>query len=236
MTITPRDLSDDALAGRLLEISRTERGLLVECLRCLIELEERRTPLALGFSSLFSYCTEVLKYSKSSTYRRTTAAKLLARFPVLAEYLEDGRLSLSTLLELREVLDEEHVVEILERAAGRNEDQVRALVVELRPKAVPPDLLKKLPTPRNSSSGSGVELQVTPPAPAPAPAPTAAVPVAPPPVSRPAARVEPIAPDRHVMRVTVCGAFVEDLQAVRKALSHKFPAGGWRRCCTNACG
>ena len=126
------------------------------------------------------------------------------QFQKVTEYLEDGSLSLSTLLE-SEVLDEEHVVEILERAAGKSEDQVKALVVELRPKAVQPDPLKKLPTPRNSSSGSGAELPAVA-APAPAEPSPAAVPVASPPVSRPAARVEPIAPDRHVMRVTVSGA------------------------------
>jgi hypothetical protein len=89
MTITFSDLSDDAITDRLLAIRRGERAMLVECLRGLVELERRRTALALGYSSLFSYCVEVLGYSKASTHRRTTAARLLARFPVVAEYLTD---------------------------------------------------------------------------------------------------------------------------------------------------
>jgi hypothetical protein len=37
--------------------------------------------------------------TKASAFRRTTAARLLARFPVVADYLADGRLNLTTLVE-----------------------------------------------------------------------------------------------------------------------------------------
>jgi len=37
--------------------------------------------------------------------------------------------------------------------------------------------------------------------------------------------VEPIAPELHVLRVTVGGEFVADLEAVRAALSHQLPGG-----------
>jgi hypothetical protein len=87
-----------------------------------------RTVLALGFSSLFSFCTDRLGLTKASAFRRTTAARLLARLPIIAEYLADGRLNLTTLVELRDVLDEAHATEILDRAAGRTEDQVKQLV------------------------------------------------------------------------------------------------------------
>jgi len=38
--------------------------------------------------------------------------------------------------------------------------------------------------------------------------------------------LQPIAAERHVLRVTVGAAFVADLMAVREALSHQLPAGG----------
>jgi hypothetical protein len=229
--ITLTDLSDDALVGRLVQIRQQERNLLVEFLGYLAEVDHRRTALALGWPSLFSFCTEHLGLTKASAFRRTTAARLLARFPLVGEHLADGRLNLTTLVELRDVLDEAHVTEILDRAAGRTEEQVKELVAALRPRAAPPDLLRKLPTGRNHSSGSGAELtaapdlalqrqlatvaSITPPMPPPPPC-------AP---SRPAARFEPIAPERHVLRVTVNAAFVADLEAVRAALSHRVPAG-----------
>ena len=221
-------LPNEAITGRLLEIGRHERGLLVETLDHLAELDRRNAALTMGFSSLFAFCTDFLGYSNGSAFRRTKAARLLARFPIVREYLADGRLTLSKLVELREVLDEAHVVEIVDRAVGLTEDQVKVLVAELRPKAPPPDHLRKLPTPRNNGSGSGLKLDFTPGATAaPVPAGTSAPPLpAPPPPPAVPARVEPIAPDRHVLRVTVGDAFVADLKAVRHALSHKFPAGG----------
>jgi 5-methylcytosine-specific restriction endonuclease McrA len=232
------DLSDDALTIRLVEIRKQERGLLVEFLCYLAELDRRKTVLALGFPSLFSFCTDHLGFPKASAFRRTTAARLLARFPLVAEYLADGRLNLTTLVELRDVLDEAHLIEILDRAAGRNEDQVKELVAALRPQPAPADLLRKLPDRRNDCGGSGAELAAAGAAhraPAPAPPPPAALPppAAPPlpprsalrPATTPAASLQPIAPERHVLRVTVGAAFAADLEAVRHALSHKLPAG-----------
>ena len=230
------DLPDDAIVGGLFRIRNQERSARVQFLHFLAELNRRKTFLALGFPSLHAYCTDALGLSKASTFRRTTAAKLLARFPVVAAYLDDGRLNLTTLFELREVLDEAHVVEILDRAAGCTEDQVRELVATLRPQAPPPDLLSRLPSSQNHSGGSGPEPPAgrevggddaasakTGAAPAPAPATPPAPPPAPVPAIGPAGRLEPIAPDRHVLRVTVSGAFVADLESVRMALSHKMP-------------
>jgi 5-methylcytosine-specific restriction endonuclease McrA len=225
--ITLSDVPDDVLVGRLVEIRKHERSLLVELLRYLAELDRRKTVLAQGFPSLFSFCTEFLGLTKASAFRRTTAARLLARFPLVGDYLADGRLNLTTLVELREVLDEAHLVEILDRAAGRTEEQVKELVAALRPQTAPADLLRRLPTPRNDCSGSGP----LPPANGNAhPVPASAVPLPPPPPAAPvrpvAATLQPIAPERHVLRVTVSSAFVADLEAVRRALSHKLPAGG----------
>jgi hypothetical protein len=235
MIVTLADLPDETLTRRLLEIRKQERSLLVEFLGYLAELDRRKTVVAQGYPSLFSFCTDSLGLSKASAFRRTTAARLLARFPLVAEYLADGRLNLTTLVELRDVLDEAHLIEILDGAAGRTEEQVKELVATLRPKAVPADLLRKLPDRRNDCSGSGpkpsVASTVEPPLAPPLASVSVAAPVAPPsvafrPEARSGARLEPIAPERHVLRVTVGPEFVADLEAVRQALSHKLPGGG----------
>jgi hypothetical protein len=227
------DLPDEVITGRLMAIVKDERKAIVEFLEYLAEVERRRTFLAMGFSSMFAYLAEHLRLSNGCAFRRSKAARLMARFPIIADYLRDGRLSLKKLVELREVLDEEHVVEILDRAVEMTENQVKELVVELRPKKALADLLQKLPTPRNDSSRPPAEptpallpqgeppvVETAPPLPPPVAAAPARVPTTPP------GRVEPIAPDRHVLRVTVDSAFVADLQAVRDALSHKMPGAG----------
>ncbi len=192
----------DHLTARLYELRRRERDLLVEFLVYLAELDRRRAYLELGFSSLFAFLTDYLGYTRSAAFRRTTAARLLARFPVVAEHLADGRLNLTTLVELRDVLDEERLPEILARAAGRTEDQVKELVAALRPREAPADLLCRLPVPVANSNQ---------------------VPVAPSPPARPAARFEPVSEELRVLRITVDRDFVADVEAARAALSHQLP-------------
>jgi 5-methylcytosine-specific restriction endonuclease McrA len=221
--MTFSDLSDSALVGRVVQIRRQERSLLIELLRCLIELDRRRAVLAMGFSSLFSFCVEHLGCSKAAAFRRTTAARLLARFPLVADYLVDGRLNLTTLVELRDVLEEGRLIQILDKAAGRTEDQVKELVAALRPQPAPADLLRRLPTPRNDSGGSGPAPSATL-SPAAAAWPPAVAAPSPRPLTNPPPRLQPIAPERHVLRVTVGAKFVSDLEEVRAALSHQLPS------------
>ena len=194
------------LTARLYELRRQERHLEVEFLVYLGEVDRRHLYAELAFPSLFAFLTDYLGYTGSSAYRRMTAARLVARFPVLVDYLADSRLNLTTLCELRHVLDEEHLHVILARAAGRSEPEVKRLVAELRPRPAPPDLVRRLPARTTATATSA----------APAPLP-------PPPPASPPARVEPISATQHVLRATVSDAFVRDLDAVRDALSHKLP-------------
>src|SRR5688500_12179412 len=99
-------LSPGGLTDRVYELRKQEREVLVELLWHIAEVDRRRLYLEMAFPSLFAFATGFLGYSKAAAYRRTMAARLLARFPVIAEYLADGRLNLTTLVELRDVLEE----------------------------------------------------------------------------------------------------------------------------------
>jgi hypothetical protein len=181
-------------------------------------MDRRRLYLELGWPSLFAYCVEHLGLSKASAFRRTAAARLMLRFPVVADYLADGRLNLTTLVELRDVLVEDRLDEILGRAAGRTEEQVKELCAALAPRPAPPDLFRRLPAPAapvvtEPSSGPGPQ-PAAPPAPAIAPS-----------SPRPAPRLEPISEELRVLRVTVGADFARDLESVRAALSHRIPDG-----------
>ena len=86
--------SSEKIVAHLYELRRQERGLLVEFLWFLSEIERRGAVLEMGFSSTFVFCTDYLGLTKGAAYRRTKGAKLLGRFPLAEEYLKDGRLSL----------------------------------------------------------------------------------------------------------------------------------------------
>jgi len=228
------DLPDHALTARLYDIRGQERALVVEFLHLLNEIERRRTVLALGFSSTFAFCVEHLGLSKGTAYRRITCARLVKRFPVLAEYLGDGRLTTATLVPLREVLCEERLDEILDRAAGRSEEQVAELAAALRPRPEPAEMLRRLPSPAPRQGALDLEvpgstgsilgpLVESHEVALPAVVQSSALPVVQARAVERQGTLEPIAPERHVLRVTVSDQFKADLEAVRAALSHQMP-------------
>src|SRR6185503_7560218 len=98
-------VSSETIVAHLYELRRLERASLVEFLWYLSEVEQRRVHLEMGFSSTFVFCTDHLGLTKGAAFRRTKGAELLSRFPLAGVYLADGRLSLSTFVLLRDVLD-----------------------------------------------------------------------------------------------------------------------------------
>jgi hypothetical protein len=215
------------LTERLYQLRVKEREQLVEFLVYLGELDRRKLYLDLAFPSCFQFCVEHLGLSRSSTFRRVVAARLVARFPVVREYLADARLSLTTLVELRDVLDEDRLDEILARAAGRNEDQVKELVAALRPRPAPIDLFRRLPA-TAVAEAPGVQ-PVDSAGPAPATELNMAGSGAAPPASCERSpdrgQIQPISEELRVLRVTVGREFAADLERARAALSHQIPDG-----------
>src|SRR5688572_913460 len=109
-------LSSHALTSRLGELVATERRTIAEFVLHLAELERRQLHLELGYPSTFAFCTQFLKLTNASAYRRTVAARLASRYSAIPDMLADGRLSLTTLALLKDVLDDKKHAEVLARA------------------------------------------------------------------------------------------------------------------------
>src|ERR1700694_2521100 len=135
------------LDRRLADLVRSERHLVVQFVIELAGFAKRELYRELGYTSLFYYCVRQLGLSKSSAFRRSEVARLIARFPAIAERLTAGRLSIRALVELREVLTEENCAEVLARAEGKSEEEAQLLAVEYRPKPIPRDVLRTVPLP-----------------------------------------------------------------------------------------
>jgi hypothetical protein len=193
---------------RLAELVRSERHLVVQFVIELSGFAKRGLYRELGYTSLFYYCVRQLGLSKSSAFRRSEVARLIARFPVIADRLAPGRLSIRALVELRDVLTEENHAEVLARAEGKSEEEAQLLAVEYRPKPVPRDVVRTLPMP---------------------PAPLAVVPAETKPPPRPPEVVKPLTPELRRLNVTVSAGFMAELEQVRAALSHKFPDGDFEQ-------
>jgi hypothetical protein len=198
-SISARDLD-----RRLADLVRSERHLVVQFVVELAGFAKRELYRELGYTSLFYYCVRQLRLSKSSAFRRSEVARLIARFPVIADRLAEGRLSIRALVELREVLTEENHVEVLVRAEGKSQEEAQLLAVEYQPKPIPRDVVRALPTP-----------------PAPLVVPRGTEP--------PPEVVKPLTPDLRRLNVTVSADFIAELEQVRAALSHKCPDGNFEQ-------
>jgi hypothetical protein len=207
VSIAMESISARDLDRRLADLVRSERHLVVQFVVELAGFAKRELYRELGYTSLFYYCVRQLGLSKSSAFRRSEVARLIARFPVIADRLAEGRLSIRALVELREVLTEENHVEVLARAEGKSQEEAQLLAVEYRPKPVTRDLVRALPMPPASlvvvSAGT-----TTPP---------------------PPEVVKPLTPDLRRLNVTVSADFIAELEQVRAALSHKFPDGDFEQ-------
>ena len=138
-------LSVEQLTTRLAALIRLERGAIVDGLWTLVELERRKLHLALGYASVFDYCHRGLLLSKGTAYARMVGTELLARFPAIDAYLRDGRLSATTLAALRHVLTEDNHLQVLDKASGLTEDEVKHLAAGIAPKPPVKNSLRRVP-------------------------------------------------------------------------------------------
>jgi hypothetical protein len=207
-----RALDPEVLSRRLLAYRSNERKALVEFLIHLAEFDRRELHLQQGYPSLFSYLTGELGYSKASAYRRSTAARLLLRFPAAADSLREGGLGLTTLSMLKGILTEENHHTVLEQAAGRTEEEVERLVVSYQPKVIPPNRVQRFPAPKPEAPSITLSSGPEPTRTAPQERPTQA-------------EVHPLTTEMHLLRLVVPEPFMRELAEVKALLGHKVPSG-----------
>jgi hypothetical protein len=220
---TARDLAD-----RLASLLRREQGAMADFLLALAEFDRSRSWLALGYTSLFYFLHRALKLSAGAAYHRKTAAELLQRCPEVIEPLRDGRLCLSSVVELSRVMTPENAAEVLPRFFHASKQEARAVAAELAPRdvlparvvvtAVPPARASVSAPPSSSPAlqlGQPLHPGEVPPVPV-ATTPRLAAPPAP-------STVEPLTADLRRLHVTVSKRFTQKLEAARDALSHSHP-------------
>src|SRR5438093_485933 len=140
-------LSDHDLLARIGVLAGREREATAELVAHLAELDTRPSvyAAALGYGSLFSYCTEALRLSEDATCNRIYAARACRRFPVILDALASGALSLTSVRMLSPHLTAENHEAVLARASGRSRREIEALVAELAPRADVASSGRKLP-------------------------------------------------------------------------------------------
>jgi len=138
-------LDDVQLLAALSALVRRENDALSDLLAHLAELDERGLCVAMGYSSLFAYCTEALGFCKSSAGRRIAAARVCRRFPEAFTRVANGELQLSVLCALRPHLSAGNASELFAACSRKSYEQVEVLLAARFPKPDVRDLVRRLP-------------------------------------------------------------------------------------------
>lgn len=216
MTIDLTQMTDEALVAETKRLAGLERRSMAELLALLIEVERRSLHLALGYPSMFVYCTRALMMSEQAAYSRITAARAARRVQSILEGLADGALTLSSVGILAPHLTDDTADALLDAARHKSTRDVERLVAAVYPQPDIPSSVRGVPA---SARGALDSAPVGPSAE------TAPVVSAPPPSVGTRPVVAPIAPRRYLLKVTIDGETHDKLQRTRALLRHAVPDG-----------
>ena len=218
-------LTDHELIAAVARLAQSERATTSDLVAHLAEFDARDLHLAAGYSSLFSYCCEVLHLSEHEAYNRIEAARASRRFPMLLEALAAGRVNLTTVRLLAPHLTSGNHLELLEAAAHLKRRQVEELIASRFPR---PDIatsirrLPKRPVPLAMTTAPTEGLPGTEVVSMPgsiAPSRTAGT------AFQWPSKVVPLAPERYALRFTVTAETQTKLREVQDLLRHAIPNG-----------
>jgi hypothetical protein len=223
-------LSDSDLVAQVSALAQRERDSTADLIASLAELDVRRLYLGAGYSSLFTYCTQVLHLSEHAAYGRIEAARAARRFPLILERLADGTLTLTGVCLLAPVLSHDNHLELLDAARYKSKREVEQLVARVRPQPAVAPTVRKLPVPRprersdvvtDPSAGDRSVMPERPAEPTPsrsAPATTATSQAHPP-------TVTPLAPEWYKVQFTMSREMHDKLRRAQDLLRHSIPSG-----------
>ena len=212
-------LGDRELLRDLAAAVARERISTAEVLLLIAEVDARRLFLPAAYPCMKDYCVGALGLSEEAAFKRIRVARLGREHPEIFESIEDGRLTLSSVLLLKPHLTRANAVALLDAASHKTRAELERMLAERFPGTEELALVEAVP-----SSPSGPLA----PGPVGGPAPTRVGALE---SRRAPGRVElnggsvAIAPDRYAVHVTIGKATQEKLERVRSLLSHAVPSG-----------
>jgi hypothetical protein len=230
MSINTLDrLDDHALTAELGRLAGCERESTAALVAHLAEFDARRLYEGEGFSSLFKYCTTILRLSEDSAYNRIQAARAARRFPAILDRLAAGGLNVTTVRLLAPHLTAENNASLLGAAEGKGKHEVEHLLATWFPQPDVAPTVRRIPMRAAPLSLAAAEATLAPTSPAVAPVTSATTTPAPMSAeSEPPARppvIRPLAAERYEIRFTASAETHEKLRAAQDLLGHAVPSG-----------
>jgi hypothetical protein len=199
---------------RIGDLLRRERASVVDVLLALAEFDRLAMYRQLGHASLFDFLHKELGLSRGMAHYRLVATRLVERFPEVVEPLRDGRLCISSVIELGKVITEENRADVLPRFFDRSRQEAKQVAAEILPAAVVPVRTVFTSGRASSTVESGLIGISTE---------TARAKVEHPVAPAPRTVVEPLTRAETRMHVTVSPAFMTLLRRARAGQSHVQP-------------
>ena len=128
-----RTLADRDLIATVQRLARDERSTTANLIASLAEFDERRLYLGEGCSSLFTYCTQVLRLSEHAAYGRIEAARAARKYPVILDRLLIGDITLTAIGLLAPHLTPDNYRELLDGAIHKSKRDVEHMIATIRP-------------------------------------------------------------------------------------------------------
>ena len=126
------NLSNQALLEITERLAADVHRATAKLIAALAEVDARKLWADVGCSSLYTFCTEVLRFSEQEAYLRMEAARVVRRFPIALAMLDDGALTMTTIGLLKRHLTAENHAELLEGARGKTKREVARQIATLR--------------------------------------------------------------------------------------------------------
>jgi hypothetical protein len=230
MLINAARSSDDAVLARMVVLSDRTREDTVELIAHLIQVARRGLHRSQGSGTLFGYLTRVLRFSGAAAWNRIQAARAVRRFPEILDLLADGTINLTTIRLLGPRLSKDNWRSLMAEAAGKGTRDIKKIVARIAPRPDVTTTIRKLPGPsvlfvgeESSSPAPAGETVTVVTAGADAPV-RSQQPVVPQPESR-RPIVEPLAPERYRLQMTMDEQAHDDLRWLQDAMRRKIPNG-----------
>jgi hypothetical protein len=136
------ELPDNHLLDVTRRVAVKERESTADLIGAIAQVDARRLYLGVGYSSMYTYCREVLRLSERAAYTRITVARVAHRFPVVLELLREGSITLTTISLLGPYLTQVNHVELLEAARHKSRRDVERQVATLDPRPEAPNVVQ----------------------------------------------------------------------------------------------
>ena len=111
---------------------------MADFLVALADFDRQRLWVQLGHASVFCYLHRDLKLSKGAAHYRKVAARLIQEFPEVVAPFREGKLCISSVVELARVITPENSAEVLPRFFYLSKQEAKAVAVEICPAEVIP--------------------------------------------------------------------------------------------------